>query len=333
MKPYYVLFALLMPALGFAQNRNQNKEAEQIIITKKGATDGRMNIVVDGDNITVNGKPVDTDKDADITVKRKKIKDLDVYNEDGQFGRGRSFNILGDNGLQKFQAPNKAMLGVVTQKTEEGVTVVNVSEESPADKAGLKEGDVITTVDDKKIGAPDELSAAIKDKDPGDKVSIAYKRDNKSYTTQATLTKWKAPEGMGFNQGGGNFYSAPNIDFDDLMRQLPNQGNGNRNFRFYGTPGQEFGSSPKIGIRIQDLEKGDGVKVLDVDKDSDASKAGLKSGDIIQEINGQAVNSTDQASRMIRGSRKASLDFKINRNGKSQTLTLTQSARIKTADL
>jgi len=331
MKSYYVLFALLMPAMGFAQNRNQNKEAEQIIITKKGAADGPMNIVIEGDNVTVNGKRVDAEKDADITVKRKKIKDLDVYNEGGLFDRGRSFNMNGNN-WQAMPAPNKAMLGVVTQKTDDGVTVMNVSEESAADKAGLKEGDIITAVDGKSIDAPDKLSAAIKDKEPGDKVSIAYKRGDKSYTTQATLTKWKAPDTMEFNQGGGNAFSAPGIDFNDLMRQLPNQGNGNRNFRFYGTPGLEA-NTPKIGIRIQDLEKGNGVKILEVDKDSDAAKAGLKSGDIIQEIDSQAINSTDQASRAIRGTRKPSLDFKISRNGKSQTVTVTQSARIKTADL
>lgn len=333
MKSYYVLFALLMPAMGFAQNRNQNKEAEQIIITKKGAADGPMNIVIEGDKITVNGKRVDSEKDADITVKRKRIKDLDVYNEGGLFDRGRSFNMNGNN-WQAMPAPNKAMLGVVTQKTDDGVAVMNVSEESAADKAGLKEGDIITAVDGKSIDAPDELSAAIKDKNPGDKVSIAYKRDNKSYTTQATLTKWKAPDSMGLNQGGGNSFSGPGIDFNDLMRQLPNQGqgNGNRNFRFYGTPGLEA-NTPRIGIRIQDLEKGDGVKILEVDKDSDAAKAGLKSGDIIREINNQAINNTDQASRAIRGTRKASLDFKISRNGKSQDVTVTQSARIKTADL
>lgn len=332
MKSYYVLFALLMPALGFAQNRNQNKEAEQIIITKKGASDGPVNIVIDNDKITVNGKVVDADKDANITVKKRKIKDLDVYNEDGPFGRTRSFNGFGGNNWQEMSAPNKAMLGVLTQKTEEGVTVQNVSEESAADKAGLKEGDIITEVDGQAIETPDALSAAIKDKNPGDKVSISYKRDNKTYTTQATLSKWKAPATMGFGRGGAESFSAPNIDFNDLMRQLPNQNGGNRNFRFYGNPGFES-NGPRIGIRIQDLDKGDGVKILDVDKGSDADKAGLKSGDIVKEINGQPANGTDQASRLIRANRKPSLDFKINRNGKSQSITVTQSARIKTADL
>ncbi|ANH83381.1 signaling protein [Niabella ginsenosidivorans] len=332
MRSYYFLFALLLPGFGWAQSDNQNKEAEQIIITKKGTADGRMNIVVDGDKVTVNGKPVDTDKDADISVQRKKIKDLDVYNDDdGQFGRGRSFNNF--NGTwQQMPAPNKAMLGVVTQKTDDGVTVINVTGESAADKAGLKEGDIITQVDGTTITTPDGLSSAIKDKDPGDKVSITYKRDGKTFTTSATLTKWKAPEGNGyFNQGNGNTFSMPPMDLNELFRQMPNQGR-NRNYRFYSYPDMDS-DSPKIGIRIQELDKGDGVKILEVEKGSDADKAGLKSGDIIKEINGRTINSTDNAGRVIRDNRKSSLEFKINRNGHNQTITVTQPSRIKTADL
>ncbi|HEX7755722.1 MAG TPA: PDZ domain-containing protein [Niabella sp.] len=331
MKSYYFLFALLLPGIGQAQSDNRNKEAEQIIITKKGTVDGKMNIVVDGDRVTVNGKPAYADKDADISVQRKKIKDLDVYN-DGQSGRSRSFNNFNDT-WQQMAAPNKAMLGIMTQKTDDGATVVNVTEESAADKAGLKEGDVITQIDGKAITTPDGLSAAIKDKNPGDKVSITYKRDGKTLTTTATLSKWKAPESSGsFNQGNGSF-SMPPMDLNEIFRQLPNQGrNGNRNYRFYSYPDMES-DSPKIGIRIQDLDKGDGVKILDVEKGSAADKAGLREGDVIKEINGRAITSTDNAGRAIRDNKKTSLQFQINRNGRNQTITLTQSPRIKTADL
>ncbi|AHF17818.1 PDZ domain-containing protein [Niabella soli] len=336
MKSYYFLFALLLPGIGFAQNNHQNKEAEQIIITKKGAADGKMNIVVDGDKITVNGKPAGDDASADISVKRKKIKDLDMYNDEGQWNRGRSFNNnFGDN-WQQMPAPNKAMLGVVTRKTEDGVAVVNVSEASAAAKAGLKEGDIITKIDGNTIKAPDELSAAVKDKNPGDKISITYTRDGKSFTTSAILTKWKAPQNnMYFDQGNGNSYSMPPMDLNELFRQLPNQGqNGNRSFRFYGSPDFETAdNSPKIGIRIQDLGKENGVKILDVEKGSDADKAGLRSGDVIKEINGHPVTTTENAGRALREDRKSSIEFKINRNGKNQTIALSRSSRIKTADL
>lgn len=334
MKAYYILLALLVPGLGFAQSSNQNGEAEQIIITKKGAADGKMNIIVDGDKVTVNGQPIDDNKDAPITVKRRKIKDMDVFNDDLQIRRGRSFSVPGNN--FQMQAPNKAMLGVVTQKQEDGVAVVNVNEESAAEKAGLKAGDIITKIDGKIISAPDELSAAIKDKNPGDKVSITYKRDGKTNTATASLTKWEAPKGMDFNMGGdaGNMP----MDLNELFRQMPNMApdgrNNNRNFRFYSTPQRNFNTAgPKIGIRVQELEKGDGVKVIDVENNSSAEKSGVKTGDIIKEINGNSIKSTGDASRELRNSRGVSLDLKITRNGKTQTINILQESKIKTADL
>lgn len=334
MKAYYLLLALLVPGLGIAQSSNQNNEAEQIIITKKGAAGDKMNIIVDGDKITINGQPVDDSKNAPITVKRRKIKDMDVFNDDVQIRRGRPF-YAPDNNFQ-MQAPNKAMLGVVTQKQEDGVEIVNVNEESAAEKAGLKAGDIITKIDGKTISAPDELSAAIKDKNPGDKVSITYKRAGKTYTTTATLTKWEAPKGMDFNMGN----DAGNMPMylDELLRQMPNRvpngQNNNRNFRFYGTPQRNFNTAgPKIGIRVQEMEKGDGVKVIDVEKNSPADKNGVKTGDIIKEINGNSIKSPGDASRELRNNRGASLDLKITRNGKTQTINILQESKIKTADL
>lgn len=57
---------------------------------------------------------------------------------------------------------NRAMLGVTTEKVEEGAEITSVNKESAADKAGLKENDIITKVDDATISSPDDLSAAVK---------------------------------------------------------------------------------------------------------------------------------------------------------------------------
>ncbi|MCH5716505.1 hypothetical protein [Niabella hibiscisoli] len=52
-----MITAAALPGILWAQQDNGNKkEVERIIITKKGNETGKMNIVVDGENITVNGK-------------------------------------------------------------------------------------------------------------------------------------------------------------------------------------------------------------------------------------------------------------------------------------
>jgi serine protease Do len=58
--------------------------------------------------------------------------------------------------------------------------------------------------------------------------------------------------------------------------------------------GNSFNRKPRLGIEIQDVEEGKGVKILDVDDDTPAAKAGLKKDDIISELNGKSINSVDE---------------------------------------
>ena len=57
----------------------EKREAEQIIITRKGDNDEKIVVEVTGDKIIVNGKEIKEDKDGDVTVRRHKIKDVWAY--------------------------------------------------------------------------------------------------------------------------------------------------------------------------------------------------------------------------------------------------------------
>ena len=77
-----------------------------------------------------------------------------------------------------------------------------------------------------------------------------------------------------------------------------------------------------------------GVKVIDVDDEVNAKKAGIKEDDLITEIDGKAVNSADEVARIVRDSReKNSMMFKINRGGKTQNIEVKIPRKLKTADL
>jgi len=71
--------------------------------------------------------------------------------------------------------------------TQAGAVVGTVTAGGPADKAGIKKGDVITKVDDQQVGGADSLVAAIRSYQPGTKVTITYQRGGQSTTTQVTL--------------------------------------------------------------------------------------------------------------------------------------------------
>lgn len=87
-------------------------------------------------------------------------------------------------------------------------------------------------------------------------------------------------------------------------------------------------------MKIQDTEDGKGVKVLDVDKDSPADKAGLKKEDILTEIGGEKVSNTDEARDQLQeNADKASYNIKATRNGNAMSFDIKIPKKLKTANL
>ena len=60
------------------------------------------------------------------------------------------------------------------------------------------------------------------------------------------------------------------------------------------------GGAPKLGISVQDTDDGKGVKVIEVDEESNAAKAGVKENDIITNFNGKEVNSADEVAKLMK---------------------------------
>jgi S1-C subfamily serine protease len=91
--------------------------------------------------------------------------------------------------LQQGDVPAHAMLGVATQPTQDGkgVEIAQVDSGSAAGKAGLEQGDVITSVDGTATDDPDTLGAVIADHKPGDQVKVTYTRDGASHDVTVTL--------------------------------------------------------------------------------------------------------------------------------------------------
>jgi serine protease Do len=332
-------FALLLPVSLFAQKEEKDKEkkeVQQIIITRKGDKDGKVIIEVDGDKVKINGKALDElkDKDGDITVSLKKLKDLESLTYLRTPGaRGFTFD-QGENNFRFFgEDENKAMLGVSTQKVEEGAEVQSVTKESAAEKIGLKENDIITKIDDKKIESPEDLSEAIKVHKPGDKVAVTFLRDKKEQKKTAELTKWKGMRMLGTTTPGQNFnFDMGDLNFEKIMPKI--QTMPGLKAPFNGQGWSWSGGGPKLGISIQDTDEGKGVKVIEVDEESNADKAKMKVGDIITKIDDKDVNGVDEVTKLIREKKdNPAIKFQITRDGKSQNIEVKMPKKIKTADL
>src|SRR5215213_9848872 len=270
---------LTVPSIVLAQqektkDKDDKKNMETIIITRKGDLGDKAVIELNGDKVIVNGKEVkEGDKDAGITVHRNKFSNSSRGSYAISPGNW-SFNF-DDDGMSLFDEDNnRAMLGVVTEGDDKGAEILSITKESAAEKAGLKKGDIITKIGTKKIESTDDVTEAIHSHKPGDKVEVSYLRDGKEQKVTAELGKWKGIRAVTAPRVWNG--TAPNIDV---------------------TPFENFGGTysfgrPRLGLSIQDTDDGVGVKVLDVDEDSNAAKAGLKKDDVIVGIDDTEIKGT-----------------------------------------
>ncbi|HUV39051.1 MAG TPA: PDZ domain-containing protein, partial [Planctomycetota bacterium] len=90
-------------------------------------------------------------------------------------------------------APDETQLGVMTEPAPGGVRLAGVLEGTPAEKAGLRAGDVILRVDDVRVQNPVELHNELQKHKPGDKLSIALQRDGRDMVVEVTLDRPRQP--------------------------------------------------------------------------------------------------------------------------------------------
>jgi serine protease Do len=326
------------------------KETQEIIIRKKGDKDVNVTVEIKGDKILVNGKPLAEFKGDGVTINKRTMHILGGDNLQYRL-RGNIENGLNEDMLQGWSGDNfqfwnddsgreekTTFLGVTTEDAEDGAKIAEVSKGSAAEKAGLKEDDIITKVGSTKIDGPSALADAIKAKKPKEEVSITYKRDGKESTVKTTLGEKVQKNVRVFSMAGpghdgmnwdGDMNEVPRTMTIPRVQRVPGV-NLNREFS-----AQDFAFSfgrPKLGLKIQDLEEGDGVKVIEVEKETAAEKAGLKKDDIITEIGGKKIKNTDDAREELSPEPgKTSYSIKAKRNGTEMTFDVKVPKKIKTA--
>lgn len=150
--------------------------------------------------------------------------------------------------------------------TMEGIYVAKVTEESAAEEAGMKEGDVITAIDGKPVSKMAELQEVLAKKRPGDKVTVTYLRDKKKATKTVTLKNEK-----------GNTQVVKKADLDVL----------GGNFRAI------------TNAQKEQLNIGYGLEVLKVNSGR-LKTAGITKGFIIQRVNDNAMKTIEDLQNAVK---------------------------------
>jgi serine protease Do len=318
------------------------KDSQEIIIRKKGDKDIKITVEIKGDNITINGKPLAEFKDDEITINKRNIIVRDRKgNTRYEFTPG---DLEGLNFWSDAAGEARAFLGVTTEDTDAGAKITDITKESAAEQAGLKKGDIITKINDKKVDGPGSLSEVVTSFKPKDEVTVHYTRDGKAGSAKAVLGERKnvmsysfsGPDGLSKSFTMPRIKTTPGVELwgdkelADMSPRVWTPGSGN-NYEYLldGFPRQQ-----KLGLKVQDTEDGKGVKVLDVDKDSPAEKAGLKKDDVVTEIGGKKVTNTDEVRQQLHEQmEKSAYTIKASRNGNAMSFDIKIPKKLKTANL
>jgi predicted metalloprotease with PDZ domain len=194
--------------------------------------------------------------------------------------------------------------------TKHGVLVTGVTEDSPAEKAGIKEDDIITSFSGKSVEEADDLVQAVRKSVPGSKAGIVVMRKDRSTTLQATIGKLpRSQESLTHL-----FEPAPPIH----MRMFRHSGE-------YGLDLMDL--NPQLAEYFE-APGGHGVLVERVGKRSPAEKSGFKAGDVILTVGKENVEETGDFWAILNDQGEGdTVAFGILRKGTRQTITMEMKDR------
>jgi serine protease Do len=237
-----------------------------------------------------------------------------------------------------------------------GVYVSEVEKDSPAEKAGLKSGDVITEFNGTHVEGVTQFRRLVRETPPGHSVGIVVTRDGKSQTLNATLSTMSDQfQHLRINIGDRmhDFTVAPlmpNWDGPAIAPRapmtprpaMPTMPPGSYTFTtpegayaygFGAGSGFGMGVTPSIGISGENLNgqlgtyfgapDGEGVLVREVQSGSPAEKAGLKAGDVITKVSGDRVKTLGELQSKLREKREdKTVQITVVRHGAETNLTV-----------
>lgn len=203
--------------------------------------------------------------------------------------------------LWDAESPKRAFLGVYASglgeeelkalNLEEAVRLDGIVDGSAAEAAGLREGDIVLSIGGERVGSFAEVAGVVRKNEPGTEVEIVFNRNGEQQTTTAKLGSQHIP-GKGY-------------EWREVSRAY--LGVKGRNADVAGGPGEVKGAY-----------------LTEIVQNTPAAMGGLREGDIIVSMAGEAIGSFEELGQVIR-SREAGeeVEVEVIRNGTRETLNVT----------
>ncbi len=186
-------------------------------------------------------------------------------------------------------------------KDSSGALVGDVVSKGPADKAGFKDGDVVLEYNGRKVIDSRRLRLAVGETKPGTSVPVKILRDGSTRNLEVTVQQLPGTEQLAKNN---------NTDNTD---------NGTLN----GVGVTDLDQQTRQQLKVPDSVKG--VVITEVKPDSPAAEAGLKQGDVIQEINRHSVKTAEEAVRLTENTKDKVTLLRVWSNGGSHFVVVDES--------
>jgi serine protease Do len=176
-----------------------------------------------------------------------------------------------------------------------GAVISDVTNDSPADKAGLEPGDVVVEVDGRQVEDNNDLSRYIASRAPGTTVRLKVLREGAEKNVPLTLGTF--PEETGEGQDAEE---EAGVQLGMTLREL----------------------TPELAARLEMPRAARGVVIMDVEAGTAAEDAGLQRGDVIVSVNGQTVEDPDDFKQEIDKAREDGVARLRVRNGNTHRFTV-----------
>ena len=269
---------------------------------------------------------------------------LSAYSDDcsvlDRMGGSYSLSLLSsDTGLAADEEGTGAYMGVdisditpervaaLKLKDERGVEVTIVDQDAPAGKAGIKEHDVILTMNGTAVESGAQLRRMIRETPAGRVVTLGISRDGQPLSIKVPLA----------DRHKSNAWMSHGKDFKFEMPPMPQ-------LQDMDVPVSVVvvHSSMHSGLMVENItpqlgeffgvKNGKGVLVRAVEKGSRAEKSGFRAGDVIVRVNDQSVQDTSDFSHAIRSATTDSVNIGVVRDKHEQNLTLSLPPHKTTGD-
>lgn len=217
--------------------------------------------------------------------------------------------------LVKNGRVERALLGVETQPLEpdliaafnvkQGALISEVRAGGPADKGGIKGGDVVTRVEQTEIKDHRQLQQMIARLAPGKEVTIAYVRDGQPAETKVKLGSASAEKAANNTERAGDIADTEGVLDDVSIDEVT----------------AEFREQLNVPSRIQ------GVLVTSVAPGGPSSRAGIQPGDIILELDRRAARTVEEAVKLSEEIKGPKILVQLWREGRVRLLVVDETKK------